>query len=136
VAGSNAVNFGEVTEGEVQRNKRIHDNIHSRIEALKANAKRELRRRKIQEKMKTDKLGRKQNNHSHILMTQITLRNGYTGSFMEKKLCILKKKILKGKPNCQERLNVTPILTNMVRTSVLLKMKMRQKRTGGMKNRF
>jgi hypothetical protein len=42
VVESNEVKFGEITEGEVQRNNQIHDYIHSRIEALKAAAKNEI----------------------------------------------------------------------------------------------
>jgi hypothetical protein len=41
VVGSNAMKLGEVAQGEVERNNRNEQYIHSRIEALKAAAKRE-----------------------------------------------------------------------------------------------
>jgi hypothetical protein len=42
LAGSNAMKFGEATQGEAVRHKRTEDYIHSQIEPLKAAAKREI----------------------------------------------------------------------------------------------
>jgi hypothetical protein len=87
----------------------------------------------VQEEMKTDKLTGNQKNPYHIITMQMTLSKSYKISIMDKNNSILKKKIVKGKHNPQVTLRMTPTITNMATPLFLLKMKMRQKRTGKLK---